>query len=255
MGRARRLVRDARPITCARAIAISSIRTTAGSSSAFAWRRTRIRSSAPLARLLQHRRIFSCKGVHHAARTRSCRRQCTATSLAESRQEILAGLTAAQKRLAPKYLYDERGSELFDEICSLPEYYPTRTELAVLRAHAAKIAALVGPSADVVELGAGSSSKARLLLDSLDRPGELPASRHLDRVSRCSKPQNSPPRIHTSPYAPCSPTSRGRSRCRGRNSRRTLVFFPGSTIGNLSRAHAAELLKSLRRANARRRAA
>ena len=86
-----------------------------------------------------------------------------ADRLAASRQDILIGLTAAQKRLSPKYLYDERGSQLFDEICSLPEYYPTRTELELLRANAAELAALVGPRAEIVELGAGSS-----------RPGACP---------------------------------------------------------------------------------
>src|SRR5688572_14366716 len=90
-----------------------------------------------------------------------------ATSLAASRQDILIGLTAAQKRLSPKYLYDERGSQLFDEICSLPEYYPTRTELGLLRAHAAELAALVGPRAEIVELGADSSLKACRLLSYL----------------------------------------------------------------------------------------
>ena len=91
-------------------------------------------------------------------------------SLADWRQEILAGLTAVQKRLSPKYLYDERGSELFDEICELPEYHATRTELALLRAHSQELAALVGPRAEVVEIGAGSSVKARLLLASLTAP-------------------------------------------------------------------------------------
>ena len=85
----------------------------------------------------------------------------TTATLADYRHEILAGLTAPHKRLSPKYLYDERGSELFDEICSLPEYYATRTELDLLRAAAPDIAAIVGPCADVVELGAGSSLKAR----------------------------------------------------------------------------------------------
>ena len=71
-----------------------------------------------------------------------CVAEGAATSLAESQQEILAGLTARQKRLSPRFLYDERGSELFDEICALPEYYQTRTELALLHDHAADIAAL-----------------------------------------------------------------------------------------------------------------
>ena len=80
-----------------------------------------------------------------------------AATLADRRQDILSGLTAAHKRLSPTYLYDERGSQLFDEICALPEYYATRTELTLLRANAAERADLVGPRAEVVELGAGSS--------------------------------------------------------------------------------------------------
>ena len=108
--------------------------------------------------------------MHHAAKRACGRRQRGSDVSPRYRQEILAGLTAAQKQLAPKYLYDERGSQLFDEICSLPEYYPTRTEVGLLRAYAAEIAAFAGPRADVVELGAGSSLKARLLLDCLDEP-------------------------------------------------------------------------------------
>ena len=138
-----------------------------------------------------------------------------AASLAECRQEILAGLTAAQKRLAPKYLYDERGSQLFDEICSLPEYYPTRTELGLLRTHAAAIAELAGPRAEVVELGAGSSLKARLLLDCLDGARQLYARRHLGRPTSRSRPRRSPPRFRAWRCIPCSPISRVRSRCRG----------------------------------------
>ena len=109
-----------------------------------------------------------------------------AASLAANRQHILAGLTAPQKQLAPKYLYDERGSQLFDEICSLPEYYPTRTEVGLLRTYATAIAAFTGPRADVLELGAGSSLKARLLLGCLDRARELCPRRYLGRLPRAA---------------------------------------------------------------------
>ena len=169
-----------------------------------------------------------------------------ATTLAACRHDILAGLTAAQKRLAPKYLYDERGSQLFDEICSLPEYYATRTELGLLRANAAELAALVGPHAEVVELGAGSSLKARLLLGSLTQPASyLPvdiSAAYLAAAS-CRGCRGLSARGRA---ARCSPISLGRSRCRGNShaSKRSL-FFPGSTIGNLSRPHAAALLSSL----------
>ena len=81
-----------------------------------------------------------------------------------------ADLRPTQKRLSPKYFYDKRGSELFDRICSLPEYYVTRTELKLLRDHLGEVAALVGERASVIEFGAGSSAKARLLLDHLRDP-------------------------------------------------------------------------------------
>jgi uncharacterized SAM-dependent methyltransferase len=90
-----------------------------------------------------------------------------APGIPEEQEDILAGLLDEQKRIAPKYFYDERGSELFDRICELPEYYPTRTELALMREHADTIAELVGPRAAVIEFGAGSTAKIRTLLDHL----------------------------------------------------------------------------------------
>src|SRR5690606_16365357 len=73
-----------------------------------------------------------------------------APGVAEEAEDILAGLTAPQKRISPKYLYDERGSKLFDRICELPEYYPTRTELKLMHKHMPEIADLVGPRAAVI---------------------------------------------------------------------------------------------------------
>jgi len=88
------------------------------------------------------------------------------------RADARAGLTATPKTLPPRWFYDERGSELFDEITRLPEYYPTRAERAVLAVHAPEIAAASG--ADVlVELGSGTSEKTRLLLTALHRAGTL----------------------------------------------------------------------------------
>ncbi|GAB3319878.1 L-histidine N(alpha)-methyltransferase [Geodermatophilus aquaeductus] len=88
------------------------------------------------------------------------------------RADVLAGLTATPKWLSPRWFYDARGSELFDEITRLPEYYPTRAERAVLAAHADEMARASG--ADVlVELGSGTSEKTRLLLDALTRAGTL----------------------------------------------------------------------------------
>ena len=88
------------------------------------------------------------------------------------RADALAGLTATPKTLSPKWFYDERGSELFEKITLLPEYYPTRAERAILRASAGEIAAATG-AATLVELGSGSSEKTHLLLDALRDAGTL----------------------------------------------------------------------------------
>ena len=80
--------------------------------------------------------------------------------------EILAGLTQPQKRISSKYFYDAHGSWLFEQICSLPEYYVTRTELAILRQRAPEIMAFFSDlSGDLVEMGSGSNQKIKILLD------------------------------------------------------------------------------------------
>jgi L-histidine N-alpha-methyltransferase len=88
------------------------------------------------------------------------------------REDARAGLTAQEKWLAPKWFYDARGSEIFEQITELPEYYPTRTERALLQTHAADIAMTSGADT-LVELGSGSSEKTRLLLDALRAAGHL----------------------------------------------------------------------------------
>jgi L-histidine N-alpha-methyltransferase len=91
------------------------------------------------------------------------------SSLAE---DVLDGLTRPFKEIPPKYFYDDRGAELFDRICELPEYYPTRSERAILEASADDIAALTG-AAELVELGSGTAAKTRLLLSALHDAGSL----------------------------------------------------------------------------------
>jgi L-histidine N-alpha-methyltransferase len=86
--------------------------------------------------------------------------------------DVLDGLTKPFKELSPKHLYDARGSELFERICALPEYYPTRTELAILRRRAPEIVAAVG-AGELVELGAGAADKARIVLDAMQAAGTL----------------------------------------------------------------------------------
>ncbi|KDN19509.1 L-histidine N(alpha)-methyltransferase [Amycolatopsis rifamycinica] len=98
---------------------------------------------------------------------------------AELRADVVAGLTAAQKWLPPKWFYDADGSELFEKITQLPEYYPTRSEREVLAAHAGDVAKLT-EAHTLVELGSGSSEKTRLLLDALTGHGTLEAFVPLD---------------------------------------------------------------------------
>src|SRR5580658_10004276 len=86
------------------------------------------------------------------------------------RQDVLAGLSAVQKSLPSRWLYDPRGCELFEQITTLPEYYPTRTETAILRAHRQEIAEFCGPSAALLEYGAGAGIKTELVLAALDTP-------------------------------------------------------------------------------------
>ncbi|MDD9892430.1 MAG: L-histidine N(alpha)-methyltransferase, partial [Gammaproteobacteria bacterium] len=84
--------------------------------------------------------------------------------------EAIAGLRNAPATLPCKYFYDARGAELFERICELPEYYPTRTEIGILREHLEEVAALVGPNARIIEYGSGAGEKIRMLLDTLKSP-------------------------------------------------------------------------------------
>src|SRR5882672_4165497 len=83
---------------------------------------------------------------------------------------LTTGLSKTSKEIACKYFYDEAGSELFDAICDLPEYYQTRTEMTLLTRHAEEIAALMGERVEIVEFGAGSLRKVRILLDAARNP-------------------------------------------------------------------------------------
>jgi dimethylhistidine N-methyltransferase len=89
---------------------------------------------------------------------------------AELAARVLAGLAESPKRIDPVWLYDERGAALFDRLCAQPEYYLTRAELALMDAHAAEIAACIGPVAALIEFGSSTSLKTRLLLEELDSP-------------------------------------------------------------------------------------
>ena len=163
-------------------------------------------------------------------------------------QDVLQGLAQPQPSLSPKYLYDDRGAELFTQICETPEYYVTRTEVTLLRDCAEEIGALAGPETAVIELGVGMSDKAQTLLAAMREPAlyaateinrmaleealsqlrgpfaELPlAGIVADFTSRWSLPEN----LETL-------------------GQRRLCFLPGSTIGNFSPAERHGLLCSIR---------
>lgn len=162
-------------------------------------------------------------------------------------QDVLAGLGARSKHLYPKYFYDAEGSRLFDRICDLPEYYPTRTELAIMREHAAEMGQAVGPEALLIEPGSGSSVKIRLLLDALQKPaGYVPveiSGEHLQTSAGLLAQEY--PGLEVLPV--CADFTRPFPVPYGRVSpRRHLVYFPGSTLGNFTPDAAVELLRQFR---------
>jgi dimethylhistidine N-methyltransferase len=158
-------------------------------------------------------------------------------------QDLLAGLAAAPKRLPSKYFYDERGSALFERICELPEYYPTRTELALLRWHAGEIAALMGSDATLVEFGAGALKKVELLLDALESPrAYVPLDISADFLQAMAADlRRRRPALDIHPVA-ADFTDRFALPVLGHGERR-VGFFPGSTIGNLTREEAQAFLE------------
>lgn len=150
-------------------------------------------------------------------------------------EEVLDGLQADEKKLPCKYFYDERGSRLFEEICKLDEYYLTRAELEILRANAKSIAEALGPCVLLVEPGAGSGEKVRVLLDHIVQPaGYMPIdiSREHLRQSAIALSERYPDLEVVPVCADFSddfdiPATDTRHR-------RKVAFFPGSTIGNFT---------------------
>jgi dimethylhistidine N-methyltransferase len=152
------------------------------------------------------------------------------------RDDVIAGLRATPKRLPARMLYDERGTALFERICYLDAYYLARTELAVLRAQLPAIALQVGPCARVVEPGAGAAGKTRtsLLLHGLHRPAAYaPIDVDADRLARTAQAiRDDHPALEVQPLC-LDYLTRFDLPAPERRPQRTLVFFPGSTIGNL----------------------
>jgi dimethylhistidine N-methyltransferase len=160
-------------------------------------------------------------------------------------RDMHRGLADWPKAVPAKYFYDRRGSELFEQICRLPEYYPTRTEMQMLRDNAAEIAGLLGPDAELVEFGAGALDKVRLLLDAMERPrAYLPIDISGDHLGQAAAAlaQDYPQLtvqavVGDFMQAMTLPPRHARAQSR-------VGFFPGSTIGNFTPDEALQFLRN-----------
>jgi len=167
---------------------------------------------------------------------------------ARLRDEVLRGLLADRKTLPPKLFYDARGAELFERICELDEYYLTRAELAILRAHVGEIAALAGPRCALVEYGSGAGVKVRLLLDALEAPAAyVPIDISREQLARVAASlAGDYPHLAVRPLC-ADYTAPLRLPTLPAGARR-VAFFPGSTIGNFHPTEAAAFLRRVRNA-------
>jgi len=161
-------------------------------------------------------------------------------------QDVLHGLAQPQKELACKYFYDERGSKLFDEICQLDEYYPTRTETALLEACGAEIADLIGPGVCLIEYGCGSLAKIRLLIDALDSPAlfvpiDISGDHLLDSARALAEDY---PELDIQPLIADFTQALALPEKVGQKAKR-VGFFPGSTIGNFDHQAAIKFLRTV----------
>ena len=164
------------------------------------------------------------------------------------REEVLQGLQDSRKELPSKYFYDDKGSYLFEQICELDEYYPTRTELGIMQANISEIASLLGPQCLLIEYGSGSSTKTRLLLDALQSPaGYVPIEISKEQLLRSvasltqAYPQLEVLPIcadYTGDFALPNPS---------KLVFRRVAYFPGSTIGNFDREPAQHFLRQIAR--------
>ncbi len=168
------------------------------------------------------------------------------SDLQDFRRAVLSGLSRQPRAISAKYLYDARGSALFDDICELPEYYLTRTETSILRERARDIAGLAGKGVALVEFGSGSSVKSRLLLDAMP---DLAVYAPID-ISRQHLHEQSARLRRDYPGLPVEPVFGDYMALRSlpgiAKDAPRLGFFPGSTIGNLEPEEATAFLRNAR---------
>jgi dimethylhistidine N-methyltransferase len=160
--------------------------------------------------------------------------------------DVLAGLSLPQKAIPPKYFYDERGSQLFEAICELDEYYPTRTELAIMRECVDELAALLGPDTELVEFGSGASIKTRILIErtrpSLYVPIDIAEIALRDAAEALAERF---PWLNVSGLVADFAQPLALPDFVGVPVRRRVVYFPGSTIGNFTRDESLSFLRNV----------
>ena len=159
-------------------------------------------------------------------------------------QQVIDGLSQPARFIPPKYFYDHAGSRLFESICEQPEYYPTRTETALLKRYASEIAALAGDGCYVIEPGSGSCEKVRLLLDALRPVAYVPldiSCAHLKKSAACVAADFSWLDVH----AVCTDITAELSLPFIPENTRSMMFYPGSSIGNFDPQDAVDFLACL----------
>jgi dimethylhistidine N-methyltransferase len=157
------------------------------------------------------------------------------------REDVLRGLSRPQKTVPPKYFYDARGSELFEAICGLPEYYPTRTEMAMTRRHAQEMAECAGAGCVLIEFGAGSALKTRVLVRALAPAAYVAIDIAREQLAAAAaRLARDFPRLRVA--AVCADYSRPLVLPEVGAGRR-VVYFPGSTIGNFTVPEARDFLR------------
>jgi uncharacterized SAM-dependent methyltransferase len=161
-------------------------------------------------------------------------------------EQVVAGLSQHPRTLPCKFFYDETGSALFAKICELPEYYITRTEMRILRECGGEIAEALGPGIELIGLGTGAGTKTRILLDNLERPvAYLPVDISREQLTQSAITfRKKFPALEVLPVCAdyLQPFELPR---RSGLANRTVVYFPGSTIGNLEPEDAAAFLKKI----------
>ena len=161
-------------------------------------------------------------------------------------EEVLAGLSKSPRQLPCKFFYDEHGAQLFQQICNLPEYYVTRTEIQILRLHGAEIADALGPQIELIGLGTGAGTKTRILLAEMERPAVyVPIDISKEQLTKSSERfRKMFPDMQVLPVAAdyLEPFELPLPR---QLSSRSVIYFPGSTIGNFEPDEASEFLSRL----------